>query len=103
MRLYKHVLQVIVITPEESPDAVVAALESTQPLSQPDASRITAHVDPANRMTGPCVTVPDSPEFPDDAALMEKYYTDLDAWRDQLPRTADVFDALHVRQRGLDQ
>jgi len=92
MRIYLHRLTVTVISTEESPDTIERLIDD---LSVAGKHRIDARTDPANRLQGPSVTIPDPPKAPEqrDAPreAWRQYEDQLDLWRDTWPNS-QAFD-----------
>lgn len=93
MTLYKHVVTVVVITPECSPDRIIDWLEHA-PISVGDhATRLSAAVTAADRAATPYQRVPDPPACSapaSDRSSWAAYHEALDRWVDGLP-TVETF------------
>ena len=85
LTLYKHVVTVTVITPEGSPDAVIAQIEdAVKTRGEIDAE---ATVTPEARQATPYQRVPAGPDWPGEHDRQEQvaYWTARDQWLDTLP------------------
>lgn len=89
MTIYKHVVTLIVLTPECSPDAVIRRAEAGFTTS---GERADGTVTAAGRARTPYMRVADPPAYPTDTtkASLAAYDNARDAWIDRLP-TIDTF------------
>lgn len=100
MKLYKHVLTVVVLSPIESPDMIERRI--TESFHRGDPSKFNPHAQAEsieactradNRMSGPSYTVPERPIWDGEQATLAAHDLALDTWADGLPCASDEPEA----------